>query len=556
MANEINSIKFQPLISIIVPTYNTNITFLREAIESVLSQIYKSWELIIIDDASPDDKVRDVITEYVAKDDRIKYKFLPKNKHISNATNEGIKIAKGEYISLFDHDDYLWPNALYEIVKALNSDKKIDFIYTDEDKIDENINNHFDPFFKPDFNFDMLRSMNYITHFTTIRKKVLDEFGYENGEYNGAQDWELFLRLTRNINVKNIHHIPKVLYSWRSHRESTAKSTGAKPYVVKVQHEVVVADLSSRNIKGAKIIFDDSTKPYFQIDYNSSRNPLVSIVIPNKNHHKVLERCIKSILKKTEYDNYEIIIVDTGSTDKEIANWYEDTQAKNSNIKVVNLGNQEFNFAEACNFGAENASGELLLMLNNDTEVISGNWLKRMAGYASLDGVGAVGCLLMYPDSKHIQHAGVAIGVGGCGSNMFTGWKVGTPLTLAQNVMLRSIHDVSAVTAACLMIRKSVFDKVGGFDKKFRINYNDVDLCLRLVRDGYRNVYLPNVKLLHHESFSRGLPGADNHDSEEFEAAQRLFYKRWSKYVKCDPDLNPNFSRKSANYELDIDSKN
>lgn len=546
---DIKEFSYTPLISIIVPTYNTPEDFFREMVESVLAQTYENWELVLIDDASPDERTREIIKEYATRDTRIVYKFLKKNHHIAGATNEGIRIARGEFISLFDHDDILWPNALYEIAKALNGDKKLNFIYSDEDKIKgETRREHFDPFYKPDWSFDFLRSVNYITHFTTIRKTVLDRFGYEDGNYNGAQDWELFLRITRNIEPSTIRHIDTIIYSWRVHDNSTAKDVGAKPYVTEAQRRALEDDIAARGVD-ARLDYDKAYSKW-SVVYRPIGNPLVSIVIPSKNNYKLLSSCIRSIIDRTEYENYEIVIVDTGSSDKRLLSWYKTIEKDNQNITVTSFVEDKFSYSRSCNYGASIAKGDLLMMLNDDTKIISPSWLTDMTGMAQQDGVGAVGTLLMYPDGKTVQHAGIGVGFGGTAANMFMGFELNGPRTLIQYLMLHYIRNPSAVTAACLMIQKDIFDSVGGFSEKYRINYNDVDLCLKIREKGYRNVYNPNFEIIHFESMSRGLPEDKKHDTEEFKRAQRDFKKEWSRYVENDPMTNKNILRASPNYDV------
>ena len=542
-------LEYRPLISIIVPTYNTKHVFLRDCIESVQAQIYDNWELVIVDDASPDEGVRKMIQQYADSDSRIKVKFLEKNRHIAGATNEAFAMSSGEFIGLFDHDDLLWPNALHEVVKALNHDKNIDFLYSDEDKITENRHEHFNAFFKPDWNPDFLHSVNYITHFAVVRKTLVDKLGGQRKDYNGAQDWDFFMRITSE--TKNIHHIPKVLYSWRVHELSTAKDTDAKPYVVEAQRRAISDDLSRKGYEDVVVERDPNHTGYWRVRYPLKNAPLVSIVIPTKNQYKVVKRCIDSIFEKSTYKNFEIILVDTGSTDKNVHKWYARLQTVHANVKVVDWPEQPFSYARSCNEGARQANGELLIMLNNDTEVITPDWIEQLAGDANRSDTGAVGCLLFFPDKHHIQHAGVGVGLGGVAANSFSMMTLHHAMSQTQHLMINTRHNMTAVTAACMAIRKSVFDEIGGFDEKFRVTYNDVDLCLRLYEKGYQNVYTPHVRLVHHESISVGLPEeVAKRDTKEFKDAMNMFKKRWAKYIEHDPNINPNLSKEDALYEV------
>jgi len=546
--NEIKTFKYQPLISVITPTYNTNIQFLRECIESVQSQTYENWQLCIVDDASPDETVRKVIKEYAEKDSRIVYKFSKANQHIARASNEAIKLADGEFTAILDHDDVLWPHALFETAKALNRDKSIDFIYSDDDKVDASRHNFQSPFFKPDWNPDFMHSVNYITHFAALRTSLLRKLDGFNHEYNGAQDWDLFLRASAVTD--KIHHIPTVVYSWRMSETSTAQSIDAKPYVVEAQRMAIQDDLARRGYGDAEVRQDKRNPGYWQVVYPVRDDPLISIVIPTKNQYVVVKRCIESILRKSTYKNYEIIMVDTGSDDDHVHRWYKVLQKQHSNIKIVSWPEQPFSYARSCNEGARHAQGELIVMLNNDTEVITPDWLELMAGDALRPEIGAVGCRLYFPDREHIQHAGIGVGFGGIAANSFS-MIVDRFLPPMQHLYLNTRHNVTAVTAACLMMRKDVFDKIKGFDEEFRITYNDVDLCLRLVDKGYLNLYTPYVQLVHHESISVGLPEeVAKRDTAEFRGAKDLFKKRWQKYIDYDPHLNPNIERDNALFEI------
>lgn len=542
-------LSYRPLISILIPTYNTDLDFLDDCIRSVQSQVYDNWELCIVDDASPNEDVRTAIKRYAEADSRIKYTFLEENQHIANATNNAAKMAKGEFLALFDHDDLLWPNALHEVVKALNNSKRLDFIYTDEDKITEDRHEHLGPFFKPDYNPDFLHSVNYVTHFSVVRKTLYDKIGGERAAYNGAQDWDLILRIFHA--TKNIHHIPKMLYSWRIHSESTAKSTDAKPYVVEAQKKAIEDDLQRKGRPDAVVAQDKNHSGYWNVTYPLQGDPLISIVIPSKNQYKILKRCIDSIYAKTSYKNFEIVLVDTGSDDPKVLRWYEQLQQAHDSFRLVEWTEQPFSYARSCNKGAEEAKGDILVMLNNDTEVLDANWLELLAGDAQREEIGAVGCLLFYPDGRRIQHAGVGVGLGGVAANSFQMMTLEQPMAQTQHLYINTKHNMTAVTAACLAIRRNVYEEIGGFDEAFRITYNDVDLCLRLHEKGYLNLYTPHVRLLHHESISLGTPDeAKKRDTSEMQEAVALFKQRWQKYIDHDPALNPNLNKDNAFYDL------
>lgn len=541
----------RPLISVIMPAYNTQGRYLREAIDSVIGQAYSNWELIIVDDASSQPQVQTIAEEYTAKDSRITFIRMPQNGGIAKATNAGIEAANGEFIALFDHDDLLWPNALHEVVYIINTVPGVNFLYTDEDKVNEHSDQHFEPFFKPDWNSELLRSVNYITHFTVIRASVLQQTGLEDPEYNGAQDWELFLRVTRSIRPSTICHISKVLYSWRAYSASTARSMGAKPYALLAQKKAVETDLQQRNIAG---MVRQDANGWLSVQYPLQGNPLISIVIPSKNQFVVVKRCVESIYERSTYKNFEIILVDTGSDDPQVLDWYRQTSTKHSNFRQLSFVEERFSYSRSCNFGTSNANGELIIQLNNDTEVISPDWMQILGGLAQQPEIGAVGPLLLYPGNTIIQHAGIGVGVGsknGAAANLFNHVeKNSNQLNVTQQVMLRLIRDVTAVTGACMVIEKKKFEEVGGFADEFRVTFNDVDLCLKLWSRGYRNVYVPVVELTHHESISVGTPDRSNRDIIELLHADALFKHRWTQFVEADPNYNRNLSREKSDFTL------
>lgn len=543
----INAKKFnyRPLISIVTPVFNTDPLLLKDCIESVLVQTYDNWELILVDDKSTHAEPREIIQKYADTDYRVKAIFNKKNLHISGATNEGLKVAKGEYIALLDHDDILYPHALFSIVKSVQKTKH-DFIYSDEDKLSEDGKVRSNPFFKPDWSPDFLRSINYITHFAVIKKSLINKVGGFRSEFDGAQDWDIFLRTTRD--AKSIYHIQDVLYGWRMSSNSTAQNTEAKPYVVDAQRKALKDDARARGLV-ATIEQSKYIKDYWFVNYKVKGSPLVSIIIPTKNQYHILKRCIDSILDKSTYNNYEIILVDTGSTENDVINWYK--KIKNKKIKQLSFVEDKFSYANSCNYGASKASGEYLIMLNNDTEVITPNWIELMLGDAQRKEVGSVGALLFYPDNKYIQHAGVGVGLGGFAANLMGQLKI-VKLNAVQKIYLYNKRNVACNTAACLMVTKSLFNNLRGFDNQFSITYNDVDLGLRAIDKGFYNVYNPEIVLIHHESISLGRPDNTKRDSKEFINAQLLLQKRWSKYIKKDPYYNSNYSKHTANFDLKL----
>lgn len=552
-ASKQKNFKKRPLISIVVPTYNTNIQHLRECIDSVLVQTYDNWQLCLADDASTNDEVRTVIKGYADQDERIVYTFREKNGHICEASNSALELAKGTFVALLDHDDYLWPNALFEVVQVVNKHPDALFVYSDEDKIDDTGKQHEDPFFKPDWSFEFLRSINYITHFAVLSTKLVKEVGGFRPGMEGAQDWDLFLRASRKLDY--VYHVPTVLYSWRKSATSTAGAHAAKDYAYKNQEKALQADIKARGMHakvGWQIPFS-----MWRVDYELKDHPLVSIVIPTKDQYDFMERCLRSMKEKTTYDNFEVVITDTGSTDPKVWQLYEEYKKVWPTLNVVKWEEKPFNFAAACDFGADHAKGEYLLFLNNDTEVISESWLQDMLGYAQQKDVGAVGCKLFYPDGK-LQHGGIILGVGGqngtpgIAGHYFPGFRENPPQDPAQLTYVGGTRNFTAVTAAAIMVSKAKFDSVKGFDPKFQIAFNDVDFCLKLYDKGLRNVYLPHVTLFHHESISVGLPGSKVRNEDQWAQEIQRMIDKWGPLIKNDPFYHPDFRRDIASARLDV----
>lgn len=541
---ESKKFKLQPKISIITPVYNTSEKFLRECIDSVIDQTYDNWELCLVDDASTKSYVKKVLERYKKRDKRIKVVFRKINGHICKASNDGSKLSTGEFVALLDHDDILWPNALFEVVNAINENPEAQFIYSDEDKLSEDGLNHIEPFFKPDWSPDYFRSINYITHFTVIKKILLNKVGGFREGFEGAQDWDLFLRCARELKKEDleIQHIKKMLYSWRKSAESTASEkyiSQIKKYVVPSQKKSLEDDLNKRNYTGK--VLPTEYLGLWRVKYDIIESPLVSIIIPTKDQYKYISKCLNSLFKKSAYKNFELIIVDTGSTDKKVWKLYNDIKLQHSKTNILTF-HGEFNFAKVCNLGARKSRGEYLLFLNNDTEVISPDWIDGLLEHAQRKEVGTVGCKLLYPNGT-IQHAGVVFNPTNkldqitLPDHAYKGYREGYDHRI-NNSRIYGISNYLALTGACLMIDKKKFLKVGQFDENLKIAFNDVDLCLKLIKNGYSNVFTPFSVLIHHESVSTKKPSEPGRNQEQFKKELKILYKKWRSFINNDPYFN------------------
>lgn len=535
-------------ISILVPLYNTPIQFLDEMIESVLNQTYQNWELCLADGSDREhDNVGERCAEYIAKDKRIVYKRLEKNEGIAGNTNECYAMATGEYIGLFDHDDVLHPSALYEYVKVIN-EQGADYIYCDETTFKgDSINNMITLHFKPDFAPDNLRANNYICHFSVFSRELLEGTELFRSGFDGSQDHDMILRLTAN--AKKVVHVPKLLYYWRSHKASVASDISAKPYAIAAAKGAVADHLTRCGYKNFEIKSTRAFDTIFEIKYEIQSEDRISILIPNKDHLEDLRRCIDSIKERSTYENYEIIVIENNSTDKAVSDYYR-TIEEQENITVLTYTG-EFNYSKINNFGASHANGKYLLLLNNDTQVISMNWMESMLMYAQRPDVGAVGAKLYYGD-RTIQHAGVVVGLGAHRTAGHTHYKINYD-NLGYMGRLCYAQNVSAVTGACLMVKKSIYDELGGLDENFKVALNDVDFCLRIREKGYLNVFTPFAELYHFESASRGMDVVDEKKARRYEDECALFRERWKELLaKGDPYYNPNFSLDRSDYSLKI----
>lgn len=533
--------EYSPKISIVVPMYNTNEIFFKELIESLENQTYSNWELCLADGS---ESQNESLKQYYENNEKIKYKFLNENKGISENTNAAIDMATGEYIGFLDHDDLLSQDALFEMVKVINENENAEFIYSDEDKIDEKYE-RFEPYFKPDYSPETLACNNYITHFVVVKKELIDKVGKLNSEFNGAQDFDFVLRATAD--AKEVVHISKILYHWRVHKSSTANVADAKPYAYEAGKRAVEAHLKRIGKNG--IVEDGQDVPgIYKIKYEIEGDPKVSILIPNKDNINLLKTCIDSILKLTTYKNYEIVIIENNSEKKETLEYYNEI-SKNENVRVINSGIKEFNYSKIINFGVQNVDGDFVLQLNNDTKVLTPDWLENMVGYAQNKEIGAVGSRLYYED-KTIQHAGIIVGLSGIAGNMLVNLPYGKHAYFGREAATR---NVAAVTGACLLCRKELYEEVGFMDEeKFKVAFNDVDFCLKLLEKGYRNIYNPYVELIHYESKSRGYEYTKEQE-ERFNKESENFKSKWKKYIDYDPYYNINFTRKTCNYDINID---
>ena len=519
-----------------MPVYNTEKEWLERAVASVFNQLYDNWELCIVDDASTKKYIKYLLLKY-QQDPRVKVKFLGKNRGIAEASNEALSMASGEYAGFLDHDDELSPDALYENVKLLNLHPEADLIYSDEDKLNPE-GKRIEPFFKPDWSPDLLLSYNYICHFVLYRKKIIDALGGLHSGFEGSQDYDLLLRFTEKTD--KIFHIPKVLYHWRQVKGSTARLHQEKIAHINNSIKALKEALQRRGIEGEveKGINFEQFESY-RVKRKIKDSPLVSIIIPMKDMVSFLQRNLRSIEAKTEYKNYEILIVNNNSREQETYDYFESLKGK-ENIRIIDY-NQEFNFSKINNFAVSQAKGEHILFLNNDIEIISKGWLKAMLEHSVRKDVGAVGAKLIFPNDT-IQHAGTVLGLGGVAGHSHKHFPAQSNGYFGA---LNTIRNYSAVTAACLMTKKKIFEEVGGFDEvHLSVAFNDVDLCLKIRDKGYLIVYTPFAVLRHYESSSRGY---------DLNPDEILYMKnKWGKILFHDPYYNPNLTFDSEDFSLNL----
>ena len=541
--------------SILVPLYNTPQEFLTAMLDSVINQTYGNWELCLADGSDDaHNYVGQVCLEYQKEDkgrtggkERIVYKKLEKNEGIAGNTNRCLAMATGEYIGLFDHDDIIHPSVLYEYAKVIN-EQEADYIYCDETTFKNNdINRMLTMHFKPDYAIDNLRANNYICHFSVFYRHLLDGNELFRTKFDGSQDHDMILRLTDK--AKKVVHVPKLMYYWRSHAGSVASGIQAKTYAVDAAKGAVADHLRKHGFEHFKITSTRAFETIFKISYQIIGNPKISIIIANKDHEPDLRRCITSILEKSTYDNFEIIVVENNSETAEIQKYYEELK-ENEKVKVITYQGA-FNYSAINNLGASKAEGEYLLLLNNDTQVITVNWMEELLMYAQRNDVGAVGAKLYYGD-KTIQHAGVVLGLG---ANRTAGHShyMQHRENLGYMGRLCYTQNVSAVTGACLMVSKALFEKAGGLEESFAVSLNDVDFCIKLREMGYLNVFTPFAELYHFESASRGLDDKGE-KAERYNEESARFREKWKEVLaKGDPYYNPNFSLDRSDFSLRVE---
>ncbi len=539
---DINMLKRTPLISVVMATYNTPEAYLKKAIDSVINQTYPYWELCIADDASHDKHTLHLLEKYESDNDAIHVEFRESNGNISVASNTALTLATGEYVAFMDHDDMLAPNALLEVAKAIGLNPNAKLIYSDEDKIDDE-DRRYAPHFKSDWNPDMFLSQNYISHLSIIERALVEEVGAFREGYEGAQDFDLFLRVADQISPEEIVHIDKILYHWRAIEGSTAFDPEEKSYTSEAGLNALIDYFLHR---GESAAVEMGMLPNtYKVVYPLSDEPLVSLIVPTRDGYDILSLCIESIIAKTIYKNYEVIIVDNQTTDPKTLAYFDQITGEHQNIRIVEY-DEAFNYAAINNFGVEHARGELIGLINNDVEVISDHWLTEMVQHAIRPEIGAVGAKLYY-DNDTIQHAGVILGVGGVAGHSHKHFPRSSHGYFSR---LKITQNLSAVTSACLLIRKSIYEEVEGMNEEYlKVAFNDVDFCIKVHTLGYRNLWTPYVELYHHESVSRG---AEDNEIKKARFGREIQYmkKRWGRVLQSDPHYNSNLTLKHENFAI------
>ena len=536
------SLRHKPLLSVVVPTWETREEWLRRCIDSVRSQVYPHWELCIADDASPSPRVRAVLDEYAARDPRIKVVYRSENGHIAAASNSALSLATGEFVALLDHDDELHPHALLEVAAAIGAHPDWRVIFSDEDKIDEQ-GNRYGPYFKPDWNYDLFLSQNCICHLGVYATALLREVGGFSEGLDGSQDWDLALRCVERLRADQIGHIPKVLYHWRAIPGSTALSADQKVYAQDAAMKSICAHLERKGV-AADVERIEKQPGNYRVRYRlPSPPPLVSLIIPTRDKPELLDCCVTSVLENTDYPELEILIVDNQSREQATFDLFKQL-GEDARVHVLQF-DAPFNYSAINNFAAARARGTVLGLLNNDIEVIAAGWLTEMVSQACRPEIGAVGAMLYYPDDT-VHHAGVVTGVGSVAGHVFHRRPRGD---LGYFNRMALVQDLSVVTAACLVVRRSVYEEVGGLDEQLHVAFNDVDFCLRVQARGYRNLWTPYAELYHHESASRGYETTPEKWAR-FQQEARFLQQRWGEQLQYDPAYNPNLTTVDTPYGL------
>ncbi len=538
----ISHLSWQPMISVVMPVFNTPENFLYRAIESVVTQLYSNWELCIANDASTEPHVRHLLDRYSKKDARIKVTNRELNGHISAASNSALEMVAGEFVAFLDHDDELAEHALYRVVCELNRHPEAQLLYSDEDIVDEN-GNRLSHHFKPDWNPEFFYAVNYICHLAVYRTALVKTLGGFRRGFEGSQDYDLALRCTARIAPNHIRHIPEILYHWRAIDGSTAKNAAHKCYATGAGLNALQEHFQLLEIEA--IVEQGPLPTTYRVRYPiSGSKPKVSLIIPTRNGYRLIHQCVQSIFSKTEYSNYQIIIVDNQTNDEKTLDYFKSLECE-KRVKVLKYP-FPFNYSAINNFAVRHADGDVIGLLNNDTEIISPEWLDEMVSHAIQPDVGAVGAKLLYPDGR-IQHAGVILGLGGLAAHSHRLFRSDDAGYLGRLVLTQ---ELSAVTAACMVLRKVLFEKVGGFNEKdLPIAYNDVDLCLRLRTTGYRIVWTPHALLYHHESASRGLEDTP-HKQGRFAKETDYMRGKWGDKLLVDPFYNPNLTLDREDFSL------
>jgi len=526
-------LRYRPLISVVMPVCDPDPRWLAAAIESVLNQSYENWELCIADDCSRRADVRHLLEECASSDERVKVAFLPSRRGISGATNAAVGLSRGEFVGFLDHDDVLAPHALWAVARLLNEWPDLDMVYSDEDKIDPG-GQRSEPFFKPDLSPDLLMSTNYITHFLVVRRAVLEDVGGLDPQFDGSQDYDLVLRIVER--TRAVGHVADILYHWRRVPGSTSCDAGAKPYAFPAAMKALQAAALRQGFPAEVTMIAPGR---YRVAYAVKGTPKVSVIIPTRDKVELLRRCIASLFERTSYRPFEVIVVDNRTRDPEALRYLEELREKKL-VRVVPF-DEEFNFSKLNNLAAKGADGDHIVFLNNDTEIVTGEWLEELLGHSQRPRVGAVGCRLVFPDGR-IQHGGIVFGPDGVITHAFYRLADTDPGYMGLATVVR---NCAAVTAACMMIKRSLFEEVGGFDENLRVSYGDVDLCFRLLRAGYFNVWTPHATLLHRESATRG----------EYQPTEdvRYFREKWRSFLDAgDPFYNANLEVVSGRYRLKL----